>query len=286
MAEAHAQEIADAALVDRATHRIGAKDLDGAEAILRDVIARTPPDYASETIEGDSLVVRCWVKGEFVFACFRRREELGDRKLSLVWVPNAYARARFHLAFIHIERGDFEEALAELDRGLAIEPGHPSLLLEKVQALVRVGRVGEAAEIAVSVAVRHDVLPFERGKALRALGHALIESGELDGAETAYRRSLEFDPDSALARTELQSSATSGRAARRRTPPPCRSSTLPSTRSAPAAAGPSGAAARRSSICGASTTIAPLAIGGRRSGGGSSGSDPVSLLSPAGYIIS
>lgn len=40
--------------------------------------------------------------------------------------------------------------------------------------------------------------------ALRGLGFALIELGDLDGAEQAFERSLELDPDNELAKSELR----------------------------------------------------------------------------------
>jgi tetratricopeptide (TPR) repeat protein len=103
------------------------------------------------------------------------------------------------------EQERVDEALQCLARGLSLEPDHPRLWIEKGFLLNRLGRHEAALECYRTAATIRDWTPeILIARALRGQGSALIELERFDNAQQAYRKSLEFDPESEVARQELQ----------------------------------------------------------------------------------
>jgi Flp pilus assembly protein TadD len=123
----------------------------------------------------------------------------------VVWVPNAYPRAAYYLGYIAIERGAFEAAVAVLDHGLRLQPDSGKLAHEKAQALLRAGRLDEAGAVYREVLGRPGFLPpADRAAQLRGRGYLEIERHDLDAAERTFREALALEPDSPVARNELE----------------------------------------------------------------------------------
>src|SRR5262249_8925546 len=124
---------------------------------------------------------------------------------NLVWIKNAYPRAYYYLGYLHIELGQFDKAVEFLDQGLRLDPGNPKISNEKAQALVRLKRFPQALEIYEQVLARDGyVSQKDKAFSFRGKGFVLIELGDLDGAERAFRESLEYEPDSRMAAQELE----------------------------------------------------------------------------------
>jgi tetratricopeptide (TPR) repeat protein len=132
--------------------------------------------------------------------------ELGDSD-SIVPVDWCY-REIFQLkAFVLSAQEDFEDALILLSKSSEVGPTAAAPFVERGYILNRLGRFEEARdsyEKALSLVKRYRISRPQEPLALRGLGFALIELGELDGAETAFRRSLKIDPGNALAENELK----------------------------------------------------------------------------------
>lgn len=109
-------------------------------------------------------------------------------------------------AFIHASREHYAEALRSLDRAAEVGPTAAASHVERGYVLNRLGRYEQARDSyrrALELASEYPASQPQRPMALRGLGFALIELGELDAAERAFVESLEYEPDNALARNEL-----------------------------------------------------------------------------------
>lgn len=109
------------------------------------------------------------------------------------------------MGYIYFANADYETAITFLDKGLILEPGQPNLLSEKAQCMIKLGRNQEALALFDQVLSQSGfVSPHKKAVALRGNGYVFIEEGDLDAAEKTFLESLEFEPDSMLAKNELE----------------------------------------------------------------------------------
>lgn len=98
------------------------------EAELREVVARAPAEVPTSFRVSGMLHVRFWDLPAFSHYV-DWAEALGTAE-AMKWVPNIYTRAHYLLAFILVERGQLDEAYAQLERARKLEPNHPRVLGE------------------------------------------------------------------------------------------------------------------------------------------------------------
>jgi tetratricopeptide (TPR) repeat protein len=196
-------EAQDAETVDRAIEVLQGLDLEEVERLLRPVIANTPRHYVNEFEKDGMRYVKCWDREEFMTYSAMQTPSEAAR---IVWLQNAYPRAHYHMAFVCVERGQWNEAIRWLDTGLELEPHQARFRLEKAQVLSAVGKHDDALGMYASVLkdARVVLSSAMRARALRGLGGQLIELGELDEAEACFVVSLEHDAESPVARNELE----------------------------------------------------------------------------------
>lgn len=198
------RESVDAEQVEAAVRALASGNVAEAETLLMAVIANTPADYSNFSDHGDSVSIRFWDQNAFIhYVTWQQKNGAANRSIN--WIVNAYPRAHYYMGFLCVKRKQFARAIEFLDRGQRLEPTNPLFVFEKAQALVHSGRKQEAlalyeriTEIGPHVSARHI------GVALRGRGFVLIELGDLDGAEAAFKASLEIEPDSEVARNELR----------------------------------------------------------------------------------
>ena len=196
-------EARDGELVNQALQLRQEGESARARGLLEEVISRTPDNYINEFEEDDTLYIKFWDQQDFLsYVAWYQAE---GKKQKLIWLLNAYPRAYFYLGYIYFENGDYETAITFLDKGLILEPSQPSLLNEKAQCLVKLGRNQQALALYDQVLSQSGfVSPHKKAAALRGKGYLLIEEGDLDAAERVFLESLELDPESMLAKNELQ----------------------------------------------------------------------------------
>ncbi|MYN11130.1 serine/threonine-protein kinase [Pseudoduganella aquatica] len=102
-------------------------------------------------------------------------------------------------AWVLSKQGKREQALAECERALALEPGHYFGTLGKAVALRKLRRFDEAKQWLEQAIQRN---PGERVFA-DELGSLHFDQGNYAAAEQAFRRSMKLQPDSAFAYANL-----------------------------------------------------------------------------------
>jgi tetratricopeptide (TPR) repeat protein len=197
-------ETQDARKVDEALVLLQAGDVTAAEAILQQVIANCPSEYANVLEDPDgSLAIKFWDQQEFVHYVLWQKQQGTERGIR--WIANAYPRAYYYMGFICVKTRQYERAVKYLDSGQKLEPMNAKFTFEKAQALVHSGKKEQALalyeeihELGPHVSLR-DIAIARRGR-----GFVLIELGQLDEAEEAFKSSLVCEPDNAVALNELQ----------------------------------------------------------------------------------
>ena len=108
----------------------------------------------------------------------------------------------FDAGFCAVERGDLATADKMLRRAVALSPGNANVRGELVQTLIMQKRLDEAdAELEIALALADS--PCHAAMLWRKRGYILFDRGKLVDSYRAYARSLEFDPQSELAHSEM-----------------------------------------------------------------------------------
>ena len=199
-----AEEAADADVVEKAFAAASEAEFDALVPALRTALARAPSVYPRIERRGDTVIVRgnSGQEGLFLAGLIA-----GEKKPVQVNVEfNIYGLAAFVLGAAEVGRKRPIEALAFLDKGLALQPDNLMLVTEKGMALTLLQRHAEALVLFDAAIADNSPQYDDSGLArlLRARGFSLIELDRLDEAEAAYRSSLKLEPDHGGALAELK----------------------------------------------------------------------------------
>ena len=178
-----------------------------------------PAVAASDTTPAGSVQQQAW---KFLQAGDLRSAERGFN--DLLRQRPAFAPAEAGLGYVALARRQPSDALGRFDRVLEHASGYAPALAGRAQALVALGRNGEAlssyeaaaaADPSLDLGPRIEVLRFRgAGDAVQQARRA-AEKGELDAARDAYERALAASPDSSFLYRELGAvEARAGRGAR------------------------------------------------------------------------
>jgi tetratricopeptide (TPR) repeat protein len=190
-------------IVHEARRLIAGGERSQAVRALEELLARIPPGWRPRAEAPDEVQVAFWNMEEFL-QYVAHHQAAGDRR-KLTWVRPSYSEACYLLGYLAVEEGDYAAARRHVERGLGLEPDHPLLLCELGMIEGGARRHGEALGCYRKAAdCRPWTPPGVLARALRGVGFSLIELGELDEAEEAFRQSLELEPDNTTARQELQ----------------------------------------------------------------------------------
>lgn len=162
--------------------------------------------YLNSFEKNGKLYYKFWDQDEFMSYC----STIQKKESELVWIGNAYPKCCYMLAIICIERGEFEDALRFLYKGLELEPDNPLIMSEMGLLFGQIGSsTGDEEMFHNAIACYENAYksrPFntdcQKARALRGTGYILIELGEFELAKGFYESSLTFD-ESELARNEL-----------------------------------------------------------------------------------
>ena len=142
-----------------------------------------------------------------VFASAEERDDYQRHaKAPFEWIDWGYAECLSMQAFVEAERGNFARAIEILDATHKLAPYEVGVDIELAHSLLGAHRPEEALEVysqALAVTRRFASQAQREAVALRGVGVTLVELGRFDEAEAALRESLKIDPDSPVAKDEL-----------------------------------------------------------------------------------
>jgi tetratricopeptide (TPR) repeat protein len=118
------------------------------------------------------------------------------------FVPTRVASLLFYGGYCSIEAGDFPAAEQALRAAARVAPFDAGIHLELAHALVTQKKLADAASEA-ELGLRFASGKCQTGLAWRKKGFVLFEQGKLVDAYRAYQKSLEFDPASQIALSEM-----------------------------------------------------------------------------------
>ena len=169
---------ADDPELQQAAVALVANELHVAEPLLRARLKASPFDVAA---------IRMMAELAARIGRYRDSEALLRRALDLA---PAFIPARANLATVLHRQNRTAEALVELDRLNAVEPGNTAHATLRAAVLGRVGDYDEAIALYREVLDRRPDQP----KLWMSYGHALKTIGRQDDAIAAYRKGLDVDP--------------------------------------------------------------------------------------------
>lgn len=118
-----------------------------------------------------------WAMGRALWLRGLRDQSLAELGLSVELSPN-FAQAHYSLAFVHSQAGDPATAISSADQSHRLSPFDPMLFAifaSRAMALVRLGRMDEAADWAIKGAAR----PNAHAQILAIAAYALALAGRL-----------------------------------------------------------------------------------------------------------
>jgi tetratricopeptide (TPR) repeat protein len=202
------QEKADMDLAMQALNVMATHDMAKIDALMPDLRAalnRAPDVPSRPELCGDKVVVYTADTTSFmvVSALVSSGKIKGAASVEMRY-EMPYAQLAFDVGWIEYEHHDFDAALKDYGKGLRNDPDHAILESEYVSTLFNLGRNAEGLESVDAFLAAHPALKGTgKGALLRKRGYVLVELGRWDEAEAAYRQSLVEDPNSAVAKGEL-----------------------------------------------------------------------------------
>jgi tetratricopeptide (TPR) repeat protein len=124
------------------------------------------------------------------------------RRDGIVFVSPAALEILFAAGFCAVDRSDWPTAEAMLRRAVELSPANANVRGELVQTLIMQKRPDEA-DSQLEIALASSDSPCQTAMLWRKRAYILFDRGKLVDSYRAYARSLEFDPQSELARTEM-----------------------------------------------------------------------------------
>lgn len=170
---------------------------------LRAALKNAPLRFSALEDMGDHWVIRADDADAMTAArAVGARTLPGEVKVLLV--PNTYPRIAMILGSEAIERGAFQEALAYIDQGLALQPADRLLVNEKAVALLAQRRWQDTLTLLdEAFAAQDPMIEAKPAMLQRRRGYALVELHRLREAREAYEASLVAEPGNETAIREI-----------------------------------------------------------------------------------
>ncbi|QDK33871.1 hypothetical protein DM450_14010 [Sphingomonas sp. IC081] len=194
---------ADNAAITQAFNLIGQKQADQALDLITPLLTRFDAQIAEAEKKG---MVFC---GPTMVEAILYATLPATQKMDGVVLGPEVCDALFAKSYALVELDRKPEALAALQRLTALAPMHAQYFVE-LGYTYRINGQNDKAEEAYRAALEHvefaeddKTKKHNRAAAQRGIGYMLVEKGDLNGAEKAYKQSLKDEPDSTVARNEL-----------------------------------------------------------------------------------
>jgi adenylate cyclase len=115
--------------------------------------------------------------------------ELAQKALAM---DDSIAEAHALLCALYIAKREYDKAIAEGERAVALNPGGTTVLLNYARSLTVAGRPEEGIPL-YQKAIRLN--PFGPPHLYREFGHALRHAGRFEEAVSAYKKAIQLAPD-------------------------------------------------------------------------------------------
>ncbi|GAA4775900.1 hypothetical protein GCM10023219_24290 [Stakelama sediminis] len=191
----------DSKAVDAAITAIRASQPDKAITLVEPVIAHLDKDIAAE-----KRLVFCGPNMTEALVYATLGQSMKPKRDTLV-LNDSGCMALWIKGFALNGQGKFAEAVAPLKRATELAPMHSQFFSElgfAYQQLKQPELSLAAYKSAETYAGFSEDEKFQRARALRGEGFAYVDLGKWDEAEKAYQDSLKDDPDSKVAKNELE----------------------------------------------------------------------------------
>jgi adenylate cyclase len=133
---------------------------------------------------------------DYVLANTKSPRETIEKSMELVQkalaMDDSIAEAHGLLCALYIARREYDKAIAEGERAVALNPGGTSVLLNYARSLTVAGRPEEGIPL-FQKAIRLN--PFGPPHLYREFGHALRYAGRFEEAVSAYKKAIQLAPD-------------------------------------------------------------------------------------------
>jgi adenylate cyclase len=126
--------------------------------------------------------------------------ELAQKTLAMDDSPANAADAHSLLSALYQDKGEFDEAIAEGERSVALNPRGSRILVGYASVLNLAGRPEEAIPLCEK-AIRLD--PFGPSVLYRLLGTALRNAGRFEEAVSALKKAIQIEPNNIMAHSAL-----------------------------------------------------------------------------------
>jgi tetratricopeptide (TPR) repeat protein len=187
------------------SHLPSPTDLNPAEtpcANLQPAIDRAVADWDREARALPSVPLSIEVAEQTLPSLDQLSRDPRARRDGIVFVSPAALEILFDAGFCAVDRSDWPTAEKMLRRAVELSPANANVRGELVQTLIMEKRPDEA-DSQLQTALAFSDSPCQTAMLWRKRAYILFDRGKLVDAYRAYARSLEFDPQSELARSEM-----------------------------------------------------------------------------------
>ena len=169
-----------------------------ARGMIEEAIAMCPEDPMG-------YVALAWVHHtDFVLRDTKSPRETIERGIELAQkalaMDDSIAFAHTVLCYLYQDKGEYDKAMAEGERAVALDPGGASALNSYANSLRAAGRPEEAIPF-YQKAIR--LSPVGASVLYRDFGAALRSTGRFEEAVSAYKKAIQLAPDDMLAHVHL-----------------------------------------------------------------------------------
>jgi len=115
-------------------------------------------------------------------------------------MDDSIGQAHGLLCELYSEKGEYDKAIAEGERAIALNPGGTSVLVNYADSLTFAGKPEEAVPLFQKAIRLH---PFGPSSLYRSFGRALRNTGRFEEAVSAYKKAIRIAPDDFLSHLHL-----------------------------------------------------------------------------------
>jgi tetratricopeptide (TPR) repeat protein len=187
------------------SHLPSTTDINPAEtpcANLQPAIDRAVADWDREAGALPSVALSIGLAEQMLPSLDRLSRDPRARRDGVILVSPAALEILFDAGFCAVDRGDWPTAERMLRRAVELSPANANVRGELVQTLIMEKRPDEA-DSQLETALAFSDSPCQTAMLWRKRAYILFDRGKLVDSYRAYARSLEFDPQSELARSEM-----------------------------------------------------------------------------------